>query len=686
METSPIVEELLSQDTHLCFSNPKVELGKEIYKSDFINRINYANFENIALTVLFKHKIFGRLLFLKAIPKPYIDKNLDLTWINSISENENLSQFQCEKILIPSFGKYLAFITEDYLLTSDGMTLTLPDRAYELSNRKKIREFATMIEATIIQNGTLFKGKLKNFHSDGFLISFRKENSSNFKLLNNEESISLLLNNEETMLFSGICRISAFRESNGLKECVAVPNSNSFKRFKSKDYRGERYRLKSPLQVSFSHPLSNKNKQLRIKDLSGSGFSLLESSDKAVLFAGLIIPEIRILLPGSNFLSCKVQVVYSRREKDDDSKEVTCGLVILDMDPQEYSKLLDFIHHDLDDRANICNDVDMDALWSFFFESGFIYPAKYKYILNNKEKIKSLYKKLYTEQPGIARHFIYQEENHIKGHMSMLRSYENTWLLHHHAASTMGSRNSGLHVLNQVGSFTNNCHRIKSMHMNYLMCYFRRDNKFPNRIFGGSVEKIEDNKKCSLDDWGYYHFNKENIVLKEELKPYSISKTTEGELKDLECLYEYSSGGLMLKAFNLEDGYCDNKILLEDYKVSGFTREILLYSVKRDYDTCAIVMIDHSEAGLNMSDLTNSFKIFIINPKVLNPKILNNVLQELSCHYPEAEKIPVLIYPNDQAKEMDLPIEKVYTMWVINMEATDSYFHYLKKLLRNIRH
>ena len=686
VETSPLADELFSHDIHSCFSDSRDELGKKICKCDFINRINYANFENIPLTVIFKHKRFGRTLSLKGLPDPYIDKNLDLTWIDSIPENENLSQFQCERILIPSFGKYLAFFADDYLITSDGMTLTPPESAYELINRKKIREEAFSTEAIIIQNGTMFTGFLKNFNSNGFLVGFEKENMSQYKLLNREEKISLLLKKEGELLFSGICSILQYRDQNGVREYVLQSISTGFKRFIGKEYRGERYTLNSPLQISFIHPLSNLKKKLRVNDLSGSGLSLLEISDKATLFAGLVIPQLKILLPGNNYISCKAQVIYSLRGEDNQSNETCSGLAILDMEPLQYSKLLDFIHHDLDDRAHVSNEVDMSALWKFFFESGFIYPEKYKYLLTNKEKIKSLYEKLYTEHPGIARHFIYQKDDHIQGHLSMLRSYENSWMIHHHAASTIDSQYSGLHVLNQMGSFTNNSHRIESMHLNYIMCYYRRENKFPNRIYGGLANNIGDYKKCSLDDWGYYHININDIKIEGKTLPFSITEITEGELKDLKCIYENISGGLMLEAFNIENGISNNQTLLKDYYDSGFTREIKLYSLKINDVSCAIIMIDQSEAGLNMSELTNSFKVFITNPVGLNTEIINYALGELSSHYEEEEKIPVLVYPVNQAEDLNLPIEKNYTLCILNMEATDSYFYHLKKLIRNIRY
>ncbi|MDA3810018.1 MAG: hypothetical protein PF518_06745 [Spirochaetaceae bacterium] len=495
-----------------------------------------------------------------------------------------------------------------------------------------------------------------------------------------------MLSNSDSLLYSGECKIKVLRGDSRKKECVAVPVLSNIKKFPVKEYRGERYQLNSPLHITFTDPISGTLRQMRIKDLSGSGFSIIEKEKQSVLFAGLIIPEIRIQLPGKTEITCRAQVIYNTAASELNQGFLKSGLAILDMDPMDYSWLLNFIHHEIDDRAYVCNDVDMKSLWSFFFESGFIYPEKYKYIFANKEKIKKLYEKLYSEHPGIARHFIYQEENHIQGHMSMLRSYENSWLLHHHAASTIHGHNGGLQVLNQIGSFGNNCHRIESMHFEYLMCYFRRENKFPDKVFGGLAKKINNPKHCSLDDWAYFYFNKINQSQTKDISGWELRKTTEGELKNLECYYENNSGGLLFKAFNLDGDDSGERSLINDYEKSGLLRDISLFSIQKDNQVKGMIMVDCSEAGINMSDLTNSFKIFITDPEGLTKEILNTLLIKLSNFYPDEDRISALLYPHNLADELNISIEKIYTLWVLNMEASDTYFHYLKLLLRIIKH
>jgi len=678
VDTSSLTKELLSSS--------EKQTGREIPKRDFINRINYANFEHIPLTLVFQHKRLDRTLSVSAFPEPCFSDELTLKWADSKTEGENLENFHPLRILIPGFENTLEFPPVNCLFFSDGISLSLPDSAFEVQRRGKIRENCLPVEVALIQNGTTFSGTIKNFHSESFLVKLEKEGNSPFKLLNREENLSLLIRSENQMIFSGLCRVSSRRSVSGGCELVLQPLSSSFKRFRGKEFRGERYDLKSSLQVGFTHPLSGLEKHLMVRDLSGSGLSVYEKESKSLLFAGLLLPELRIILPGNSFLTCRAQVIYSGKKCEKESGYILAGLAILDMNPHEYTRLLDYIHYEIDSRSNISHTVDTKALWRFFFESGFIYPEKYRYLLGDIDKIRELYDRLYNGQPAIARHFIYQKDDQIQGHMSMLRSYENSWLLHHHASSSINGQNAGLDVLNQVGSFTNNCTHIESMHLDYLFCYFRRENKFPNRMFGGMAEKINDRGKCSLDDWAYFHFKKDQIPDSPDDSIWRIDPSSKGELKDLQAFYEEREGGLMLKNFNLDEGVLKSSTLLRDYRSSGFTRDVSFHSLKKGDSTCAIFMADRTDTGLNMSDLTNSIKLFLINPRDLDRSVIGQALQQLSEFYPCNGPVPALVYPLEYARDLQLHIDKIYTMWVLDQEAGDLYFHHLKKLIRKIHH
>ena len=117
---------------------------------------------------------------------------------------------------------------------------------------------------------------------------------------------------------------------------------------------------------------------LKVVDLSGSGFSVEEDEKVALLLPGMIVPELELFFADSYTSKCKAQVVY-RKICDDEDKGVwvKCGLAILDMSVDDNVRLLSLLHQAHDKRFYLCSTVDLDELWHFFFETGFIYPEKY---------------------------------------------------------------------------------------------------------------------------------------------------------------------------------------------------------------------------------------------------------------------------------------------------------------------
>jgi hypothetical protein len=258
----------------------------------------------------------------------------------------------------------------------------------------------------------------------------------------------------------------------------------------------------------FKHPLGGGVFSLEIEDLGGSGFSVEEHASEAVLFPGLILPEVEIVFASDFLIKCQAQVVYRKTRSDGENDYVRSGIAFLDMDNHDQIRLSAYLHHYSDRKSYVCNKVSQESLWRFFFESGFIYPEKYTSMEKKKECFKETYNRLYMQNANVARHFIYQEKGAILGHLAMVRFYENAWLIQHHAASRAGNIKAGVAVLKQVGRYINDFHSLRSTRMNYVLCYYRDDNKFPSRVFGGCVTALKNPKSCSLDSFAYYKFIK----------------------------------------------------------------------------------------------------------------------------------------------------------------------------------
>jgi hypothetical protein len=257
--------------------------------------------------------------------------------------------------------------------------------------------------------------------------------------------------------------------------------------------------------------------------------------------------------------------------------------------------------------------------------------------------------------------------------------------MHHLAAIRSSSNRGGLAVFNQMGSFINDSHRLNSIKMSYAFCYYRPDNKFPNHVFGGAAKSILNPKRCSVDQFAYYHFRKIEHRGCKLPAGWHIEPITDSDLADFECYYEEQSGGLLIQALDLSADNHDIKETEQAFAQIGLLRCRHLFTLKMADILKIVIIIDIADIGLNMSDLTNCVKIIILNHEGLDGQIIQTSLSDLFDRL-QLEDMPVLTYPAQSARGLGLPMEKLYNLWIFDLNYTDDYFRYLKRLLKFFKH
>ena len=98
----------------------------------------------------------------------------------------------------------------------------------------------------------------------------------------------------------------------------------------------------------------------------------------------------------------------------------------------------------------------------------------------------------------------------------------------------------------------------------------------------------------------------------------------------------------MIRAFDLLAGKEDVVEVSKVYSESGFSRQRKVMALKRADELIAIVELNITDLGLNMSDLTNSIKVIAIKEELLTRDILRRILVTLAFRYYQSEAVPVL--------------------------------------------
>lgn len=664
---------------------PSVDLGRKVTCDHLINRINFLNFQDGLIQVHFVHSQNGRVAVVSAAPEPCVDTTLELKWTGNGDMPRLLDSYHPDYILVPRGQKFIKSIPRVLAMDVQGARLALPEISYEISHRRIERQPCRDISVYVLQNSSSFSGTLLDFNACSFRVELSATPPQTFEWIDVSLPVNVIFFAGDQTHYSGECKIIRYSQAGSNRSYVLEPLRHEIQRYRKAEYRSQRQTLNPSPNMISRHPLTHRLLDLKVIDLSGTGFSVEEEEHAAVLLPGLILPEVKLRFANGFFIRCSAQVVFQRRAVSTEKNcRMRCGLALIDIKATDHVKLLGMLHQVKDKNAYVCNDLDPEALWDFLFETGFIYPSKYALIAKKKREIKETYAKLYTRSPDIARHFVYQDNGIILGHMAMIRFWENSWLIHHHAARKSALNKAGLVVLDQIGRFGHDTFRIRGMHMDYLVCYYRPQNRFPSRVFGGVAKYINDPKGCSLDLFAFVKLADSGKVDAALPADWDLNPAAAVDLEDLEPFYEEVSGGLMLKALDLEPSSWQEEELGREFRNYGFKHERHLLSLREKGRLKAILVVNVSDIGLNLSDLTHCIKVMILDPDGLPSEILLAALR-LAARTTGQKNIPALIYPQSYVEQNAIPYEKAYNLWVFHMHTqSQAYFKYLSRLMKYV--
>lgn len=648
--------------------------GPNLRREQIVHRLNMLNFKSKPLTVIVRHKTYGYSITLEAIPKACSGDRLQATWVENDQLPRNISQYDLVKIIIPDVTMAIEFLPEKAQLENDIIQAEIPENFKATSGRAIGRQRGSeTITARLIQNSVSFDAQLVDYSPQGMRLSVTVAKSQSSLWFNIDQKITLTLAQQDQIVFSGPVKVLRDKGDRDHRLIVVAPTESQSPRYRPKKERTRRVTTHPSPDITFIHPLTQINTSLPVCDISTLGFSVKETSDQAVLFPGLILNNINLNLFGSCFLSLTGQVVYQRTEDEG----IVCGIAILEISIDDHFQLIGLIHRAENENSFVQLSHDPDKYFEFLFDTGFLYPSKYETIYRNREAFIDAHRKLYLNPNQIARCFVYVENGQILGHVSALKIYRHTWLNHHHAA--LSGRRSGLRVLRQISDFHNDSYVLNPLQMRYIVGIWRPDNSFPDRFFGGFSRKINDPQKCSMDRFSYLQATDSNCNNWDDLSgPWEVQEASKQDLFEFEGFYDQASGGLLAKAFDLTSTSYDDKSVAKEYEVSGLKRERQVYAVRYGLDLKVLIEVQNSDAGLNLSELTSATYIYILDEDMVTPAVLKYIQCVISTKQLR-ETNTIMLYPHTYAERYQLKTEKEYTVWILNLDASDDYMSHLKR-------
>ena len=651
------------------------ESAKTLPQADLINSINYFHFIGKPLYILLQHPTYGEKVLVKAYPEPCTGSPLTCRWDESYFQYKLESHHILHLVLIDSQSLVIAPVSVRIGI-GNSISIHLPEKAYVM-NQRQVRRYACRdVNAEVMQSGFVVEGKLVDFSPTAFRIQADLEAFKHHGWFNSDTPAMIRLRSNGDIIFAELCRCIRWQDSLSKREMIFSTASDRIGRFPVKVIRNPRRQIMPPLVCVFDHPLFKKTIQRDILDLSTTGFSIIDPQDDDVMMPGMIIPRLSILLAGVAIAHGNAQVIYRRVVEGN----VRYGIALLDMDVKSYTRINHIVGVNADRYISVSKKVDMDALWEFFFQSGFIYPKKYGFCQAHRKSLMETYRKLYQENPEIACHITYEKSGRIYGHMSALRAYERTWLVQHHAARPMESRLPGFAVLKLMMIFLNGMYQLTSACMDYVLCCYRPENKFPDRVFGGFSRDFNNPQACSLDLFAYLIVPLKTSV--DELPPeWFLGEASPQDLWALEQFYKHKSGGLLMKVLRPGSSDMGNNSLEHVFERLGFMRKWRTYSLVYNGVVKAIFVVNQSDLAINMSGLLNCIKVLVVDPIGLPFDILSIAITQLGKVY-SLDEVTLLIYPASFVDATIVSSEKHYQLWILNVRYSNQFMEYVQKKFR----
>jgi len=646
--------------------------AENIDKKKLTNILNYSHFKGNPIYALLNHPLYEEGVLAKVHPKPCLGDELICHWDQAYATYK-LERYHFQYLILSHHQSVILIPAQMLVMNSDGLTITLPETGFVVSKRQSPRFACHDVRTELWQSGFQAVGDLIDFNPHAFRIRVQSAPHSSFHWFNVEAPVTIRLSNGKDVFYSGNCACRYQKQDGPSREIVLAPLQDQIRRFKAKVLRNPRRKTSPPLYAVFEHPFTKKIVQREIFDISTSGFSVCDTAEETVLMPGMIIPGMTITYAGILKIHCKVQAIYQKGETT-----VRFGMAILDMDLTNYNNLNRLLDNICGMDQGVNEEINLDELWDLFFDTNFIYPAKYGHIEVFREAFQRTYRKLYGDATEIAKHFTYQKNGRLYSHVSLLRAYDKAWMIHHHAARPMNDKHTGFIVIKQLILYLNGAHLLPSAHMDYAFCYLRPENKFNEQVYTAFTEEQNDAKITSLDLFSYHTYEAEGQPAPLP-SGWSLQECSVSDLWELKQFYQHHSGGLLWDMLGL-DHHSREESLERVYAGMGFVRRWKPLALHCWGELKAVIIAEESDVAINLSDLLNGFKVLIMDPKT-PPEVVMTAVGHLT-RGSGVKSAPLMIYPSTYAKNNGLHNEKDYYLWILNIQHGNAYMKYLARTYR----
>ncbi len=274
----------------------------------------------------------------------------------------------------------------------------------------------------------------------------------------------------------------------------------------------------------------------------------------------------------------------------------------------EYSRQVEACYPGL----RVAHDVTFDDIWTVLMDSGFLYPEKLARLEPVLPCIKQTMRKLLKANGNLMATAVMRNEQTLEAHMNILRWCEQTWIVQHLAALPMSARRLCASAQLTMG-FTQYGQLRPDIVWNKM--YFRPNNLWPARVFGGYAKRVTDPTTSDLRTFHYLVASTAGDS-PQSLKPHTGIEVRQGGQEDKVMIEDWftSRGRTVEVQANQLQASCNGlEKLSREYEQAGLLRRRESIIAERNGHVTGFALLEIASLGMNFSELTNSFTVHLMD-------------------------------------------------------------------------
>ncbi|TFH31463.1 MAG: hypothetical protein E4H00_03480 [Myxococcales bacterium] len=358
--------------------------------------------------------------------------------------------------------------------------------------------------------------------------------------------------------------------------------------------------------VTASSPFGTGEVESDALDLTSSGVSFRIDGTRDLFPIGTLIDPLTLgFASGDSFPL--VGRVRSLTELPDGSWK--CGVELKDVSPQTAITLADRIVDATRPKVMDGIGTRFDDLWALMKDSGFIYPEKRR--LLDKESVHRTFDVLLGETNPVMKTLVSRQDGELLGHLSAMRAYSKTWEIQHLATKTTGNAMVlGRHLYMAIVEYLDQ--RDDSI---WIRSLFQPSNRWANRIFGRYERRFTDPGRKEAFIYDYVAVDNRGCGAPEEDLGIDIRPMRGADLRTVEQLFLTTGRAISLQALDLNPHELSLASVDRVYKSLSLERRREAIVAEAQGRIRGFAFLEFSSAGLNLSEVTNSFSPYVLDPR-----------------------------------------------------------------------